>query len=367
MNKINEGVPLDMAADAASDPRLLAGQLGREIASPLASALDRVITLTTTGKIRRTSLSALRDEIEQALRAGTAAQELCQLMHQSARQRPDRIDLGAALRQTLVQMRGPHAADEVRVLGSLAAPLATTDPTLAGRLMTAVAQWALYRGSSAAQWTVEAGRLQTEARITCVVRLRSDERGDDGRTTMDWRLVETLSEALGTRLLRRDDAGLASLVIEFPRTAAQHAIEGMLVEELDPDEAAALYAKTVAGTSLLIVAGRQETREIVQQAVKPLGLISDFARSVEEARDFCDSGLPHAIVYEPTVRGVPFEPLRIKLMAQAPSIAMVEIHDEERNENILNEIRPRPRAKRKSLMQDLPPLLMNELTRSLQP
>lgn len=367
MNKINEGAPLDMASDAASDPRLLAGQLGLEIASPLASALDRVITLTTTGKIRRTSLTALRDEIEQALRAGTAAQELCHLMHQSARQRPDRVDVAAALRQTLVRMRGPNAADELRVLGSVASPLATTDPALAGRLMTAVAQWALYRGSSAAQWTVEAGRLQTEARVTCAVRLRSDERGDDGRTTMDWRLVETLSETLGTRLLRHDDAGLATLVIEFPRTASAHSIEGMVVEELDPDEAAALYAKTVAGTSLLIVAGRRETRDIVQEAVKPLGLISDFARSVDEAREFCDSGLPHAIVYEPTVRGVPFEPLRIKLMAQAPSLAMVEIHDEERDENILNEIRPRPRAKRHSLKRDLPALLMNELSRALQP
>lgn len=367
MNAHNEGIHLAEPAEGSQDPRLLAGQLGREIASPLASALERVISLTTTGKIRRTSLTALRDEIEQALRAGTVAQELCQLMHQSTRLRAERLDLTAALRQSLMRLKGPQSADEVHVRGSVSAPQVTMDATLAGRLITAVAQWALYRGSSAARWTLEAGRMQTEARLSCTVTLRDDVRGEDSRRTMDWRLIEMLSESAGTRLLRRDDAGVTSLTIEFPRTASQNTIEGMLVEELDPEEAVALYANTVKGTSLLIVAGRRETRDVVQEAVKPLGLISDYARSVEEARDFCDSGLPHAIVYEPTVRGVPFEPLRIRLLAQDQPIALVEIHDQERDGNILNEIRPRLRARRHALAQDLPPLLINELTRTLQP
>lgn len=367
MNTTNEGFPLAAPLEAGQDPRLLAGQLGREIASPLASALERVIGLTNTGKIRRASLTALRDEIEQALRAGTAAQELCQLMHQTTRQRAERIDLAAALRQALLRLKGPQVPDEIHIRGSVAAPQATVDAALAERLITAVAQWALYRGESASRWTVEAGRMHTEAHLSCTVTLRGDERGEDSRATMDWRLIEMLSQTAGTRLIRRDEVGTASLTIEFPRTASVNSIEGMLVEELDPEEAVALYAKTVAGTSLLIVAGRRETREIVQEAVKPLGLISDYARSVEEAREFCDSGLPHAIVYEPTVRGVPFEPLRIRLLAQDHPIALVEIHDEERDGNILNEIRPRPRARRQALARDLPSLLMNELSRTLQP
>lgn len=366
MNKPSEVIFQEAAQDPAGDPRQLAGQLGREIASPLASALERVISLTDTGKIRRNSLAALRTEIEQALRAGTAAQQLCEIINHGVRPRPARLDLHFALHEALSLLRGPGAAAQDQFRGTSGPLLVTADPTLSGRLLTALAQWAMFRGEGPTRWLLEPGHLTVEARVVCAVSLRPDLRGDEGQATLDWRLVHALCEVMGVRAMKREEGGNAVVTLEFPRLVSAQSIEGMLVEELDPDEAVALYASTVAGTNLLIVAGRRETREVVAEAVKPLGLICDFARSIEEAREFCDSGLPHAIVYEPTVRGVPFEPLRIRLLAEAPSIAMVEIHDEERAEHILNEIRPRPRAMRQSLPQDLPNLLMNELARSLQ-
>jgi hypothetical protein len=88
---------------------------------------------------------------------------------------------------------------------------------------------------------------------------------------------------------------------------------------------------------------------------------------VEEARTFCKNGLPHAIVYEPTVRGTSFEPLRVELLAETASLVMVEIFDEDstRLENAAASAAPRTRVRREKLEQDLPPLLMNELSRVL--
>ena len=54
----------------------LVSQIGAEIAAPLTAALERVNTLTSTGRIDRQSLRALREEIEAARQAGMIGQQL---------------------------------------------------------------------------------------------------------------------------------------------------------------------------------------------------------------------------------------------------------------------------------------------------
>ncbi|MGL6111568.1 MAG: hypothetical protein ACRC2B_15870, partial [Rubrivivax sp.] len=44
--------------------RELVGQIGREVAAPLAAALERVNAFANPGRIDRSGLRALRDEIE---------------------------------------------------------------------------------------------------------------------------------------------------------------------------------------------------------------------------------------------------------------------------------------------------------------
>jgi hypothetical protein len=73
-------------AEAASDPRPaeadavhwreIIAQIGSEVGLPLSSALERVTTLATTGKIDRAGLRALRDEIERARRASMMGQQI---------------------------------------------------------------------------------------------------------------------------------------------------------------------------------------------------------------------------------------------------------------------------------------------------
>ena len=55
------------------------GALGAEIASPLTAALERINALTTTGRIDRRSLRALREEVERARQVGMASQQLARL------------------------------------------------------------------------------------------------------------------------------------------------------------------------------------------------------------------------------------------------------------------------------------------------
>ena len=54
----------------------LVAQIGAEIAAPLTAALERINTLTSTGKIDRQGLRELRHEVELARQAGMAGQQL---------------------------------------------------------------------------------------------------------------------------------------------------------------------------------------------------------------------------------------------------------------------------------------------------
>jgi len=368
MNKPRD-LPLAALSQQQDHSRSMTSELGREINSPLASALERVTSLKLSGKIRRNSLVALREEIEQALRAGTAAQQLCELITDTPQPRPHALDLKAALSGVLELLGASEPAGDPDVQGQTRPVLVSADPRLTRRLLTALAQWAMCRGEGPARWSVETARGVGVSRVVCSLRLREPAQGEEGFLTIDWRLVEALSTALGTRLLRRVDDGLTTVLIEFSRVSEVQSVEGLLVEELDTDEAMALYSLAMAGVSpsLLIVAGRRETRELIEQAVKPLGLACRLASTVEQARELCDAELPQAIVHEPRVRGVPFEPLRIQLLSQTPHLTTVELFEEDGADSVLQEIRPRLRMRREAAARDLSPLLMNEFSRSLRP
>lgn len=346
------------------DPRVLGGQLGREIASPLASALDRVTRLVETGKIRSSSLRALRQELEQALRAGTAAQQLCQLINDGPRTVPEPMDLKSALGRSLALLSSDPGAPPAQVEAPEGAVLVMTDPRLAGRLLTALAQWAMCRSEGSVRWSVLAQRGQGATQLVCSTALAESARGEDSSRTIDWRLVELLCSTLELRLQRRDAGGVATVTVEFPRASGGQWVEGVLVEELSPDDVALACAQALAGVHLLIVAGRRETRELVDESVKALGLTTSVAGTAEEARQVCEFKVPQAIVYEPRVRGVPFEPLRIELLSRSPRLVTVEIIDEDSGDNVHHEIRPGLRVQRQSLGAELPPLLTAELVRA---
>ena len=71
----------------------LAAQIGAEIASPLTAALERIHALTTPGRIDRTSLRALRDEVERARQTGMLGQQLARFASGRLRQSHERLQL----------------------------------------------------------------------------------------------------------------------------------------------------------------------------------------------------------------------------------------------------------------------------------
>jgi DNA-binding NtrC family response regulator len=84
----------------------------------------------------------------------------------------------------------------------------------------------------------------------------------------------------------------------------------------------------MAGSHVLVVAARRETRNAVRETLRPMGLMIDYVASVEEARQFCESGMPHAIVYEAALAGENFQRLRRDWSAEVRTLAFIEIGEQ---------------------------------------
>src|SRR6185436_17239669 len=158
-----------------------------------------------------------------------------------------------------------------------------------------------------------------------------------------------------------------TLTLEFPRTVSEQ-LEGLSILEIDNNShgfSHSTQTKPLAGSHVLVVASRRDVRIQVRDAVRNMGLLVDFVTSIEEARDFCRSGLPHAIVVESVLRGDRFNELRGEVDSAGTDVVFIEIIEEGNTFEIsgfggLN----MARVGRDAILTSLPSALMFELSKA---
>ena len=125
-----------------------------------------------------------------------------------------------------------------------------------------------------------------------------------------------------------------------------------------------LNSKPLAGNHLLVLAARRDTRAIVRDAIRHMGLMVDFVTTIDEAREFCNGGMPHALLYETALSGDRFERLRKELLTDMPKLAFIELADDGQGlETRQVGQRRYSRVSLASAIESLPPALMFELSR----
>jgi len=310
--------------------------LGAEISVPLTAALERVQSLALTGRIGRTSLRALGEEIQQVRIAGMIGQQLVRLASGQLRQNHERVRLTDMLKHVL-----NHRARETRARGLEVKQVfkpedVIVDASLLFSLFNAVLAWALEHAHSSIELRTNTKTWPAHARVACRFAYRAQDEHVEHpaeaatRAALDstlWRLVEQTAWAMGLPLERRFDGAHVIITIEFPRTVGCQ-LEGMSVIELDQGFSPSVNSKPLAGSQVLVVASRRDVRVQVRDAIRNMGLIVDFVNSVEDAREFCRGGLPHAIVVEAVLRGDRFNDLRHECKANGTEVAFIEIIEE---------------------------------------
>lgn len=372
LQSISAQGPAPQAGAAASGTEhALVGQLGSEVAAALSTALERVTEIATTGKISRQGLRILREQIEHARRVGIMGQQVERLASGRVRLAPERLDLTAMLREALVQHRRQAEAMGLQLRQSLSPAQIMGDPTLTFTLIEALQGWAFEHARSAIEMRLEVNAWPAFARLHCSFRFLSDEDiersvvtfGSSPLQTVSWRLLQQVALTMELPIRLDADGVTARLEIEFPHTVN------------DPSEVAAprdrsdaarmgINSKPLAGSHVLVLAARRETRTLVRDAVRHMGLMIDYVNTVEEAREFCLGGMPHALLHESALGGERFERLRLDLLGEMPRLAFIELTEDGQGVHAqrIGE-REFSRVPRGAIIESLPAALMYELSR----
>jgi hypothetical protein len=371
--------PAAPAAEAIApvDPhhwRDVVSEMSAEIAGPLTAALDRVQALVTTGRIDRASLRSLGDEIQRARQVSMSGQQIARLASGQLRQTPERLPLTDTLKDVLAQRARETQARNIYIKQVLRPAEVIVDASLLFSLTNSLLSWALEHAHSNIEFRVDIKTWPTHARLAAMFAYRPVDQHLDSDAearalgvldSMTWRLVQQTAWTMGLPIERKVEGANVHLTIEFPRTINDQ-VEGVTAIELDQGFSPSLHSKPLQGSQVLVVASRRDVRVQVRDAIRNMGLIVDFVNSVDEAREFCRGGLPHAIIIESVLRGDRFNALRSEVESEDAEVVFIEIIEEGNTFEISGfGGLSMARVGRDAILTSLPSALMFELAKTV--
>jgi hypothetical protein len=194
--------------------------------------------------------------------------------------------------------------------------------------------------------------------------------GDEAQTehadqlnTMSWRLLQQTAAVLGLEVTRLDRLGRSELHVAFPKTLTA------LVEERPGMDAGlpvlhGLHAHPLAGHQVLVVTAIRELRNVIREALCPMGMLIDFVGSSEEAAAWCKTTLPDAVVHEEGLSDPVWQSLRAALTQESQRIAFLSIAEQGKGFEVLNAgERQVASVGRDAVLNALPAALLFELSR----
>lgn len=357
------------------DPQALIAQLGGEVATTLSAALDRVTALEASGQVDGETLRLLREEIDLARRAGIMGQQVVRLCNGQVQLTNERLDLTALLREALRQRGREIEQRGIEVRQVFAPALVKSDATLLFSLLQTVLDWAFEHTFSRIDLTLDVKNWPPHARLSVAFAHRPPDEVDGSASgappmedpalnTMSWRLLQQTAAVLALRIQRTDPPGRALLEFEFPDTLSPR-VEPAGTTSFEESIAPALTPQPLVGRHVLVLAGRREVRNVVREALRPMGLMVDFVGSVEEVQQQCAEAMPHAVVYEASLGGQRFDRLRDELLARAPHLAFIQIAEQGKAMQVMNVGGHQlTSVGRDAIIESLPEALAFELSRA---
>ena len=298
-------------------------------------------------------------------------QQLARFASGRIRQTPEQVSLTQMVREVLLQRGREATARQLEVHQSLKPAEVVIDPTLLHSLLQAMVDWSMDLAIGHIDYKLDIKAWPPHARLVCRFDHAHESEPGDSRfpsvavDSMTWRLVEQITWTLQLEMQRATGERETVLTLEFPRTVTEQ-IEGVSVVEIDQGFGTSDNSKPLAGSHVLVVAGGRETRSIIKESIRHMGLLVDFVNSVEEAEEFCRDSLPHAIVYEGVLVNDRFQRLRTSILGEVPGFVFVEITAEGHDFELSTQgDQQRARIGRDAILQSLPSALLFELSRSL--
>ena len=358
-------------------PWRLANQIAAEVAGALTPALDSVRQMQDSGRIDRAGLQALVTHIEQARCASMLGQQIARLAHGGIQQQPEALNLSHALQAVLAQRQDDPLAGAMAVKQTLTPAVAMVDATLLSALLGTLLDWSLRHACTAVDIRLDTKAWPAHARLVCryghtppdrVPARLSADRGAARTAALDclsWQLLAQLTRTMALHVERTDTASDTTLTLEFPQTV-NDSLEAAASIHRDGHLAPVDDSRPLAGAQVLVIAVRREVLNQIRQTLLPMGVGFDSVGSVGAAREFCQQGLPQAIIYESLLYDSAFDGLRNDIKLQCPELAWIEIVEQGDAFEISSfGGMSMARVGRNAIASSLPSAMMFELARGL--
>jgi hypothetical protein len=243
---------------AQLDTQALLAQLGSEVANSLSSALERVNALTASGRIDRTSLRLLREEIDGARRAGIMGQQVERLSSGRVKMARERLDLTALVRETLMQRSREISVRGLEVRQELSPATVLSDTTLAYSMLETLMDWCFAHTVGRVDLRLQVLGWPNTARLSgSFPHCPPDEIDHGGKLdSMAWRLLQQTAIVLGLRVQRKQVNGRTDFSFEFPDTVTPTLAESQraLNEESSEHSTLSHNSQPLAGRHVLVLA-----------------------------------------------------------------------------------------------------------------
>lgn len=353
--------------------RLLIAELGAEIAHPLTAALERIHALTSSGRIDRAGLRALRDEVEAARQVGMTAQLLARYANERLQQSRERVALADSLQAVLTHRRRETETRGIALQPVLKPVDVIVDASLAFSLLNTLLDWALVHARSRIDFMIDVQSWKSKVRLICRFEMPVPDVTADAAhapappplDSLTWRLLEQTTRAMHLGLSRVVVDAAVAVHLEFT-VAARSEIDGVTMVDLDEGFDSAINSKPLAGRHVMVVASRREVRARVRDALRNMGLLIDLVGSIDEAVDFCRDALPHAIIIEGILHGERCERFCAEIRTEVPGFPFIDIIEQGREFSVSDAQRgERARVGQDAIEAALPSVLMFELSKTL--
>jgi hypothetical protein len=244
------------------------------------------------------------------------------------------------------------------------------DASLGSALLQAVLDWSFEHARSHIEFRVDVKSWPVHARLGCrFAYIPADElpahaaQAAQRLETVPWQLLCRLAQTLGLVVTREDKDGNTQLALEFPHTVNE-GVATLAALEFDEPGITGPNSQPMVGRHVLVITSRRETRNGVRDTLRSMGLMVDYVGSIDEARQFCEGGLPHAIIYESALAGENFRKLRSEWTREVPALAFIEIAEQGRELQVSDIGGQRTsRIGRDVIASALPSALMFELSK----
>lgn len=324
-------------ADANAMPSLgvVVARIAAEVAMPLTAALDRVLALASSGRIDRLGLQALRAEIDDARRVGLRGQQIARFASGEVRQHMERLDLADLLRGVLDEQALQNAGTPMGGHQALGAAEVMGDASLVHAVLQASADWSAAHARTGVEWRLDVKPWPTHARVVCHFAHQPADQAPETEVgsqtpgayretsldSLDWLLLRYTAHIAGVSARRHDTTRHSTLTLEFQNTL-NVTLEGASAVDLSAADAPVM---PLAGSQVLVLAARRETRQGLREALQGQDLLIDYVSTVSAAAQYCEGGAPQLLVYESSFDGDALWALRVRLSKLLSGVAMIEV------------------------------------------